>query len=87
MNKLLQRVFIVLLLVAVAVVFFAPSVDLEPTALRASQAAQALQVALISAALVLCGLLGFVGFLSLCSLHFCLGADCDLVALNCARLC
>jgi hypothetical protein len=77
-----------LLLLAVAVVFFAPLVDLEPTALRASRAAQAVQAALISAAFVLSGLL--------CIAVFCFpGGSLDshlmlrdnLFVLNCARLC
>lgn len=87
MNKLLQRIFVVLLLVAVAVVFFAPSVDLEPTALRASRAAQAFEAALVSAALVFSGLLSFIGFFFLHDPHSHLTIDCDLVALNCTRLC
>jgi len=76
------------MILVVAVVFFAPSIDLEPTALRASQAAQALQLALISAGLTLSLLLSFACFFFVqeCS-DFTRGSNDDLVTLNCARLC
>jgi hypothetical protein len=87
MNARHKSILIVLLLVAVAVVFFAPSVDLAPTALRAAQAAQALQVALISAVFVCSGLLCLVGLVSPRDFESLLFIDCDLVTLNCTRLC
>jgi hypothetical protein len=79
---------ITLLVLVVAVVFFAPSTDLEPTALRASQAARALQFALISAALTLSLLLCSTcfGFLHRHS-ESPLASDDDLVTMNCSRLC
>ena len=87
MNRLFKPLLIALLLLAVAVVFFAPSVDLEPTALRASQAAQALQMAIVSAALVFSALVSFVGFSFRRSLESGLAVDSDLLVLNCTRLC
>jgi uncharacterized membrane protein YbhN (UPF0104 family) len=83
--RFLLVAFVVLV---VAVVFFAPSTDLEPTALRALQAAKALQLALVSAALVLSSLLCFSCFWFLqeyCDSHR--ASNDDLVALNCTRLC
>jgi len=82
-----KSALIILLLVAVAVVFFAPSVDLEPTALRAAQAAQARQIALISAAFAFSGLLCFIGLVSPSDRESRVLIDCDLVTLNCTRLC
>lgn len=87
-TKNSRFLLITLLVAVVAVVFFAPSTNLEPTALRASQAAKALQLALVSAALTLS--------LLLCSACVCfvpegsnstLPSDDDLVTLNCSRLC
>lgn len=84
-GHLLVAIFLVVL---VAVVFFAPSADLEPSALRASQAARALLLALVSAALTLSVLLRFACF---CFLRegseSPLPNDGDLITLNCARLC
>jgi len=79
---------ITFLILVVAVVFFAPSTDLEPTALRASQAARALELALVSAALTLSLLLCFACFSYVHERSdFPLASDDDLVTLNCARLC
>jgi hypothetical protein len=79
---------VTVLLVTVVAVFISPAIDLEPTALRASQAAQALQTALLSAAFVLSSLLclaapGFLG--PIC--HLRLKIHADLLELNCTRLC
>jgi hypothetical protein len=83
-----RAVLVVLLLLTIAAVFFAPSVDLEPTALRASQAARALQTILISAAYVLSSLLCIA---SICFpggiLDSHLVIHHDLTVLNCTRLC
>jgi len=75
------------LLLTVALVFFAPSVDLEPTALRAIQAARAVQLAIISAALVFTSLLGITAISFRWERSFDPANDGDLLVLNCSRLC
>ena len=88
MQLNLKPLIVLLLLLAVAVVFFAPSVDLQPTALRASRSAQALQSGLISTALVLSGLLCMAGFcFARRTLDSHLTSHGDLLVLNCTRLC
>ena len=83
-----HRLLITFLILVIAVVFFAPSTDLEPTALRASQAASALQLALVYAALTLNALF-FLACLSMVrefsDSH--LASHDDLITLNCSRLC
>jgi len=75
------------LLLTVALVFFAPSVDLEPTALRSVQAARALQLAMISAALVFTSLLSIRTISFRWERDFGPANDSDLLVLNCTRLC
>ncbi len=88
MQPNLKSMMVLLLLLVVAAVFLAPSVDLEPTALRASQAAQALQATLISTALVFSGLFGIAGFFfARRTLDSHLTNYDDLLVLNCTRLC
>ena len=84
----IRFLIVALLVMVVAVVFFAPSTDLEPTALRASQAAKMLLQALVSAALILSFLLSFARlfFVHEPSDLLMAGGD-DLVTLNCALLC
>lgn len=87
-KKDIQFLCVTLLVLVVAAVFFAPSADLEPTALRAIQAAQALQLALLSAALTLTLLLCFACFCVLPKHSDSpLVLDDDLVIRNCTRLC
>jgi hypothetical protein len=75
----LAAIFVVLFLC------FAPTVDLEPTALRAARAAQLLSIAIASAAFIFLGLLGtpsFSGFVSIASKSFQAPAyilDCELL--------
>lgn len=77
-----------LTVLAVAAVFLAPMVDLEPSALRAAQAARALQTAMISAAFTLGDLRSFA---SLCLLESdndgAAASLSDLLTLNCTLLC
>lgn len=77
-----------LLLIAVLVVFLAPSIDLAPTALRASRAAKMVLIALAAAALTLGPLFPVAAFSvspeSKDSYHTAID---DLVTLNCTRLC
>jgi len=88
MTKTSHSVVATLLVLVVAVVFFAPSTDLEPSALRALQAARALQLALVSAALSLSVLLCFACFFLVRERSDSpLPSDDDLITLNCARLC
>jgi ABC-type uncharacterized transport system permease subunit len=77
-----------LTVLAVAVVFLAPTVDLEPSALRAAQAARVLQTAMLSAAFALGVLLCFASLCLPQSRHDGTAASLsDLLRLNCTLLC
>ena len=85
LNRLLIRIAAVVVLALILLVFVAPSIDLEPTALRARQAAQMLLASITSYAFLFAGL----------SLARCMvtawrrqkGVVASLQDLNCTRLC
>lgn len=87
MRSALKHMAVLALVLIVLAVFLAPTIDLEPTALRASRAAQALQAALASAALVFTALLfcAEVCLRQVSDARF--DFNCDLLVLNCTRLC
>jgi hypothetical protein len=77
-----------LTVLAVAAVFLAPMVGLEPSALRAAQAARVLQAAMVSAAFALGVILCFASLCLLESRRDCTAASLsDLLILNCTLLC
>lgn len=87
-NKL-QFVAALLLIVGVVVVFVAPAVNLEPTAMRAARAAQLAALALLAASTAAVALAvptsqsqAFREFPPVVR-----GASADVVDLDCARLC
>jgi hypothetical protein len=82
------KLIVTLILIAVAFVFIAPSVSLEPTALRAAQAALAFFTALTSACLFSSGLTLRSFFQLPLSFHepHALSSE-ELIDLTCSRLC
>jgi hypothetical protein len=83
-----KRVVAWLLVLAIAVVFISPIVDLDPTALRSVRAAQSLQMALASAAASFSALLlGLSSNFSPSVDRFFVAVRGHLFNLNCSRLC
>lgn len=89
MRNKLQFIVGLLLLVGVVVVFVAPAVNLEPTAMRAARAAQLAALALLAAATTALVLAvpttqsqAFLGFPPMVRV-----SSADVVDLDCARLC
>jgi hypothetical protein len=85
-------VLTLLLVLAIAIIFIAPSVDLEPSALRAWRAAVLVFLAIIIAVQVLSGIY-YSSLLKICSLcapessRLCCSSELSLLDLCCARLC
>jgi predicted membrane-bound spermidine synthase len=90
MHRRIYILLALLVMISVAVVFFAPSVDLEPTALRAAQAAELVLLAIASVGILITAHLPVLMTrpreredLVL----IILGREPNLVDLNCTRLC
>lgn len=84
--KTLKSLFAILLMIGVLFVFVAPSLSLQPTALRAAKAALALALFLAAAAVNLSGRLPF-NFFPVRDVTEPSKPSEDMLALVCSRLC